>query len=58
MKIFKDNPILLIWLVLITALVIFSFFRVKITVHLDTPEKSQIQMKTRTHFPQIGVHNE
>ncbi|MDX8431260.1 MAG: hypothetical protein SNF33_05610 [Candidatus Algichlamydia australiensis] len=41
MKILKENPILLAWLLILTGAVIFSFFHVRVTVNLHTPEEAK-----------------
>ncbi len=46
MRIFKENPILLIWLIILTALAVFSLFSVKVTVNLQVPEKASASVKT------------
>lgn len=57
MRIFKDNPILLIWLIILTALAVFSLFSVKVTVNLQVPDKASATVKTSQTNPTIEKGN-
>jgi len=50
MRVFKDNPLLLIWLLILTVLVIYSLFHVRVSVNLNTPEKAQVSVKSNHSF--------
>lgn len=44
-KLFKENPLLLIWLLVLTALVIFSLYHVKVTINLQMPEHAKASVR-------------
>jgi len=46
MKILKENPIILIWLLILTGAVIFSLFHVRVTVNLHAPEDAKTSVTT------------
>lgn len=48
MKIFKDYPLLLAWMLIITAISLYGLFHVKIELHLDTTEKARVSVKSTT----------
>lgn len=53
MKIFRENPILLIWLVAISVFLGISFFRVKINVNLHSSKDADVSIHTeRRAYPQ------
>lgn len=46
MKIFKDYPLLLAWMIIITAISLYGLFHVKVELHLDSSDKAKISVKS------------
>ena len=47
MKIFKEYPLLLIWMLLLTIAVGFSLFKVRVSVSLHTPQNAHIAIESK-----------
>jgi hypothetical protein len=55
MKVFKENPILTIWLLILTAMMAYAMIKVKVEVRVHADEGSKIEIREQRHY---GVLND
>lgn len=46
MKVFKENPLLLVWLILLTIAIVYSLYHVNVTVNVQSPENAKISVQS------------
>lgn len=46
MRVFKESPLLLIWLVLLTIAVVYSLYHVNVTINVQSPENAKVSVQS------------